>query len=973
MPLGGKGAKGTIPCELCISSELIIKNIMIGRNIKLLNEKYCAMLIILLITVIYLFPAFLGKVDTPTDLRDIRMYPWRHYAVDKKLEARTLWNSNLPEKGINVKVPKTETRKAIFNLNLDTETLSKIKNKKDCDFYVNFDFKSEYGNFVAYDLGISFHNPITGELFTPGASIVPLSKTSISNDSSWYKAYFSLNLLLDKLSEINDLNKYKLQIVIKNKSATDFASVYVKDLKILCDDCSKVVKVHNHYNNDLIQMFTPFREYYSNSLKRFKLPFWNNYIFTGCEFISEPQAGYFHPLYLVSYFIFDHFTAHEFVIFISLFLSGLGAFLLARQWQFDFIPSLLTAIVYMFQPFNVTWLSYGHMILNCATLPFLLLFYEKSINSSSLFNKHLIFTALAMGLLFLSGHLQYIHYTTIFFVLFILFKCLTNRGNFFKHLLSSIFILVFGVMIGSIVILQFLPLFQGSHRVANPEDFVKNVSIPFKAFLGLIYPYYGGYPDWPLCGVVNKSVEYDNFRMSFFRNYVYFGFLPFIFSLFSIRTFLKNKLTIFFYLTIIFSLLVSMGTPLYFWIKDFLPGFKEMQHHRFIMLYSYCVPFLAGIGFQIILNFLNRFKFKNVFIVLIILITAVDLIYYSSYFVTWVDRSTYKPLHKNGVLSFIKQKQKESKELFRVLPFVGHKVEGTFLKTDIAEPNTLLPYEIEEVAGYSSFINKDIYYIFYYIQTKAKEKLYSGEIYDLFSNINTPYPISNFHSKILDLLNVKYFIVPHFLSLDSPKVKKIFSDDCAVYENLRAFPRAFIVPSYKVIESAKDTIVELDSETFDARKEVILMTTPGHVIVRSPKGDVAIQNVSCKFARDCHSCTDAPPGRLSRSACNDRLKQSSRVDFLKYEPENIILKVQIEHPGFLVLGHNLNDNWKVKVNGKKGKHIQANLVQRAVYIDKPGEYKIEFYYFSKRFLIGIIVSLFALAVLLIMLKFSRAN
>src|SRR3989338_3693274 len=98
------------------------------------------------------------------------------------------------------------------------------------------------------------------------------------------------------------------------------------------------------------------------------------------------------------YFLFDHFTAHLIITFVCLVLCGVGTFSLCRYWELSFYPSLFACIVYMFHPFNVVWFSFEHSIMNSATLPFLLLMYEKNLASGKLLNKYLLTSALLLGL-----------------------------------------------------------------------------------------------------------------------------------------------------------------------------------------------------------------------------------------------------------------------------------------------------------------------------------------------------------------------------------------------------------------------------------------------------------------------------------------------------------------------------------------------------------------------------------------------
>lgn len=898
-----------------------------------LNEKFYSLLVFLLVASVFLFPMFLGKVDTPIDIRNVQMYPWRYYAIDQKVEKSNLWEYNSSGgSGFEITAPPISKNQITFKLNISEKDLDKVDKEGKNNYYLSFNYKiindklnspqsTIFSVCIASDIG---RNCITQP--------VQISKTLKDKNDIWLEAYLPLSKELENIGDIENLKFSSLLIESYNKSKNISSTLYVKDLKLICENFSRASTIHNPYNNDLIQGFTPNREHYSNAIKKGRIPFWYHYLLTGIENITDPQVGYFHPFYFLAYLVFDHFTAHLVVTFVCFILCGFGAFILGRFWGLGFWASLFTGLVYMFHPFNVVWFSFEHILMNSATLPFLLLTYEKNLRDNRLINPFLLLCALLQGLIFLSGHLQISYYTTIFFVLFAGFRfaksLLSSEKNHIKHVFSIFFIFLIALMMGSIVFVPFIPFVQDSYRVLWSKRMIMESSIPLKAFLGLLDPYYMGTS-------INTSEE-PPYGWSFARNYVYFGLLPFLFSLFTLKVALKNKYVLFFYFIIVFSILIFTGSFFFFFIRDLVPGFKQLQHHRFIELYSYCVPFLAGIGFQVFLNTIPSHKKKLMIVsaAIVFLISAVDLFYYSSYFLTWSNRKEYKPLPKGGSLEFIKNEQKKSREPFRVLS--STKYEPGKIKLDVAQPNTLVPYEIEDVIGYSSFIPKDIYSIFIYIQTKDPDKLYTEEVIKLFSNPNIPYPIYNFQSKLLDLLNVKYFLVPNSLKLKSNDVKKVFSGDCAIYENLNFLPRAFIVSKYKIIESPKETIVRLDDQNFNSLRETILASLP-----KLYKEKITLLN-------------------KNNTELNYNLK------FLKYEHEKIILQVNVNRPAILIFGSNFNHNWRVMVNGKQSELFQANLVQKGVYLPSTGKYTVEYYYYPKLFLIGFLISFIGVVILILL-------
>lgn len=920
-----------------------------------LNETFIAFAFVLIITITFLFPAFLGKVECPVDIRNYYYYPWKYHTTDKHLIKQDLTRVNLEEVSNSDKDSNGNNKQKVYKLdplsrkeillNLNIDDFKNIIISNNFNYYLCFEFlpsvnKNEQLNFGVY---VSDKNKNVANL---PFSAFPVKTNGEEAGSKWHFAKANLNFVLDEIKSFEKLKDFNIYIVVQNSGKAP-SSLTLNNVKVISEDFSnlKSKAVHNYFLEDLILWFTPARESFSNSLKKGKIPFWNNYILSGTEFIAEPQVGFFNPIYFLAYFLFDHFTAHSIILIIFFILNGIGSYMLARHWKFTFQASLLTSLVYMFNPYLLCWFGYEHTLMCNSILPFLLLFYDKSINEKKILNPYLIYASALAGLLFLSGHLQVVYYSLFFLGMYAIFKFLISSGSFKEKCLNQIpvfiFIVLFGLAIGSIVLIQFFPLLSNSHRLPLSEEYLRGASCTLEALKGLIYPYYKGKISWLLTDRYSLDPAYMNYKNRFFKNYYYFGVLPFLISLFAFRVTSKNKLVPFFYFSICFSILCSSFPDFYLLIRNLIPGFSLLQNTRFLEIYSYSVPFLAGIGFMSLFECLPKInlKTKKILTSLILIISAIDLIYFSSFYVTWSERGDYKPVHRGGVIEFLQKEKESSKEPFRVLSVESPYNIGFGLKPTSSKPNFLLPYGIEEINGYSSFLPKDFYWLFMYVKTKNRNILYAKEDKLLNKNTNIVYPFPEYKDKILDLLNVKYFLTSSDFSLDSTDAVKLFDGDSRLWLNKNYLPRAFISSSYELVPNKSDLIVKLNSDEFNPCETVLFNSIDNKTKIILHKFSQSDENVE------------------------------SKIDFEKYENENIILNVKTNKAGILVLGNNLNDNWRVKVNNIPQDILKVNLVQAGVLLSEAGDYKVEYYYYPKRFYIGLGATIGAFLILLTILGF----
>ncbi|MBU1598965.1 YfhO family protein, partial [bacterium] len=122
--------------------------------------------------------------------------------------------------------------------------------------------------------------------------------------------------------------------------------------------------------------------------------------------------------------------------------------------------------------------------------------------------------------------------------------------------------------------------------------------------------------------------------------------------------------------------------------------------------------------------------------------------------------------------------------------------------------------------------------------------------------------------------------------------------------------------------------------TFDPREEVFLEEEPEKMQIANCK----LQNAECRI--------------------------------IKYEPNKVVIDVDAPGDGFLFLSDSYYPEWKAFVDGKETKIYRANYCFRAVKI-KEGRHTVEFKYFPKTFIIGLIGSLAAILLITIVLYVKK--
>ena len=159
--------------------------------------------------------------------------------------------------------------------------------------------------------------------------------------------------------------------------------------------------------------------------------------------------------------------------------------------------------------------------------------------------------------------------------------------------------------------------------------------------------------------------------------------------------------------------------------------------------------------------------------------------------------------------------------------------------------------------------------------------------------------------------------------------------DVAIYDNLDALPRAFLVYQAQIAADDETALSIIDDPAFDPRAEVLV-----HANQSLHPPDLAIRQE-----------------RLSRNA---RRSGNSDVKIIEYSSRRVEIQAELDQPGYLVLLDSYYPGWRASVDGRPAAIWRADVLFRAVALEA-GRHSVTFVYDPLPFRIGSAVSLVTLA------------
>jgi hypothetical protein len=134
---------------------------------------------------------------------------------------------------------------------------------------------------------------------------------------------------------------------------------------------------------DLAALMYPTYHFAAQSLQSGSLPLWNPYLYSGAPFAADIQASLFYPLNLVYFLLAPQVTFRSVMLLavLHIWLAGAGMYLFLHSLLLGrrVLAPLLGGLAFMFSDYFVVHFGNLNLIAQAAWLPFIFLFFHRSL------------------------------------------------------------------------------------------------------------------------------------------------------------------------------------------------------------------------------------------------------------------------------------------------------------------------------------------------------------------------------------------------------------------------------------------------------------------------------------------------------------------------------------------------------------------------------------------------------------------
>jgi hypothetical protein len=714
--------------------------------------------------------------------------------------------------------------------------------------------------------------------------------------------------------------------------------------------------------HDNAVVFYPWFQYMSQAIKHGTLPLWDPYTFSGHTFIGEMQQGVFYPLNLLMA-LWPHnargllpLSVIEGFVILAHFLAACFMFALARRLGLSYFGAVVAGLCFSLSGYTArVGVGYVNMLNGAIWLPLIFLAFIQALGSSSARNRiyYAMLAGILLGLTVLAGHHNAFVYSVValavYSILLVLVPERPLQSTGISRALKIIPLLTTVILVGiAASAVQLLPTLEYSQHAFRwiPYQFSAAKKIPYETTGYHQFMHPRDFIAFLFCNLFSGESETNP----------YFGVLPLLLVLYSLRHFRSCYPIKIFSLLILVILIYSLGhfSLLHGLSYVFIPQLnKAREAVRSLYLVHFSMAVLAGFGSDALIR--ARRKAENLshrwFLKLVGIITAFSfLLIGGGYFLKVAFYG--KPGDPNDDCSFFSlflliasvlifyarhrhvlygRGLKLAVLALLLLDFSFYNTWGFLLKSNYDGRNNLYAKELYKPNDTIRFLTARPGYFRVDIRDEALPAAV-GQIYGLqtiFGSAVSAYQdYWNFvwmdyapQGRPLSLLNAEYIVSKNPL----PDLELIRDSEPKIYRNPHCLPRAWIVHTVEKAAGPSQMLDRILAPSFNPKAAAVT--------------------------------TKIPDGFMS----GDGDSVDDLCDIVEYKPTRIGVKTKTTRPGLLVLSEIDYPGWQAYVNGKKAEIYRTDGILRGVFIE-PGTHTVTFRYFPRSFKIGLALTSMTLTI-----------
>lgn len=670
----------------------------------------------------------------------------------------------------------------------------------------------------------------------------------------------------------------------------------------------------NFLITDSVRQLILWRELAVNLLKTGHDPIWNPYNFAGYGLSGNIQTAAYYPLNAIFLFV-PFIWGWSIQVFLQPILGAVFMFFFLRRVLGQTVAALFGSLCWVGSGFFTAWMTHNTLVHAAIWVP-LALYASEEINSK----KHLrgfLLWVIAIVSLVLAGAPQISLYALIFITAYHSFMSVKKTAGLLSLITPGIGFLVAGIFAWPQIVASINFLSEASRSVPYSAWREEGWFLPWQNLIQFFAPDFFGNPA----------------TLNYFGIWNYMEFVGFIgvtslilagHGLLARSTSHKAFFIISTGIALLFMLpniisqvpyqlglpLLSLGQPTrLMFIIDFSLAFlaayglkacfEVSSRYRLqnlwlgsviliavlITLYTYLLqknpvsekniilPVLTAIAIVFLLFIKDKFHRQAVFITLLFLVAALELLRFNTKFISFSPEKYFFPTTE-------------------AITFLRHGTGATHarvvsLNDELMPANTLSHFQIYTLDGYDSLMPKDFVTLVDAFETGVVRSNPTGMT-------NRILRIRNPNSELLNLFGVKY--VATLNNLEGKNYRLVKEEGkTKIYENLTALPRSFFVGEVRYFKNYLDELNFLISKDF----------TPQTVATTNDDPSLS----STKFS-------------LGKAVIE------------KYSPTEVTIRTSNDGDGFLILSDNFSEMWRVTVDGKAAKLYRVDYTLRGILLKK---------------------------------------